>query len=131
MSNTIRNNVFASFCFFAMLFAAAVGVVDAQSVDPIEDDDILACVTMGDEVWAAPVALKPVLEDFTGQPATVETARQLLDRLPPANSTNGVRFEGGRPSSTVRQDLDSLGYKTMVPASVQLQGSAEAYQLTL
>ena len=131
MSNTIRNNVFASFCFLAVLFAAAVGVVDAQSIDPIEDDDILACVTMGDEVWAAPIALKPALENATGKNATVETARQLLDRLPVASATNGVRFEGGNPSQAVRQDLHSLGYASILPSTSQVQGAQAAYTATL
>ena len=131
MSNTIRNNVIASFCFFAVLFAAAVGVVDAQSQTPIDDEDILACVTMGDEVWAAPVALKPALESATGQNATVETTRQLLDRLPQASSSNGVRFEGGNPSQAVRQDLKSLGYDVIAPTQPQVPGAQHAYSATL
>ena len=131
MSNNIRNNVFASFCFFAVLFAAAVGAVEGQSIDPIEEDDILACVTVGDEVWAAPVAFKNALENATGQSATVESTQQLINRLPQANSANGVRFEGGEPSSDVRQDLDSLGYRSKAYDSPQVSGAGVAVELTL
>ncbi|MDF1701969.1 MAG: hypothetical protein P1V36_12495 [Planctomycetota bacterium] len=118
MFNAIRTNALASFCFFALILAAAVGVTEAQSATPIEDDEILACVTVGDEVWAAPVALKQALEDATGMNATVESMADLLDRLPPANNGNGVRFEGGVPSISVQQDLDDLGYGTQVALAV-------------
>jgi hypothetical protein len=113
-NNTIRKNVIASFCFFALLFAAAVGVVDAQSENPIEDDEILACVSVGDEIWATPVALKQQLEDVTGQPATVETMSHLMGRLPVATPSNGLRFEGGYPSVSVAQNLDDLGYESQI-----------------
>lgn len=129
MSNKIRNNVFASFCFFAVLFAAAVGVVDAQSEHPIDDDDVLACVTVDDVVYATPVALKAELENATGQVATVETTQELINRLPNATTNNGVRFEGGMPTQGVQEDLEQLGYVTMQSEAPTVQGAQSAYLL--
>ena len=110
MATFIRSHFLTGLCVFALLFAAAAGVVDAQSENPIDEDDILCSVAMGDEVWAAPLALRTELEAATGQTAIVETARSLLGRLPPATQNNGVRFEGGLPSVQVREDLHDLGY---------------------
>jgi hypothetical protein len=112
-NNTTRKNVIASFCFFALLFAAAVGVVDAQTENPIEEDDIVASVAVGDEFWTAPVALKEELEVATGRIATVETMTQLLNRLPLATPSNGLRIEGGYASPVVRFKLENLGYDSL------------------
>lgn len=131
MSNTIRTNALAAFTFFAFLFAAAAGVVEGQSDTPIEDEDILACVTVDETVWAAPVALKNALENLTGQSATVESTEQLINRLPRASSTNGVRFEGGQPTPNVVQDLESLGYQTLDYDCPHVPGANTAYEATL
>jgi hypothetical protein len=112
-NNTIRKNVIASFCFFALLFAAAVGV-DAQTDSPIEEDDIVASVSVGDEFWTAPVALKQALEVATGQVAIVETMTQLLNRLPAATPSNGLRIEGGYASPVVKFKLENLGYDSLM-----------------
>ena len=112
-NNTIRKNVITSFCFFALLFAAAVGVVDAQADNPIEEEDIVASVTVGDEFWTVPVALKQALEVATGQSATVESMTQLLNRLPAATPLNGLRIEGGYASPVVQVQLENLGYGSL------------------
>ncbi len=116
-NNTIRKNFIASFCFFALLFAAAVGVVDAQADQPIEEDDIVASVSVGDEFWTSPVALKAQLEIATGQVATVETMTQLLNRLPQATASNGLRIEGGYASPVVKTKLEDLGYSSLTNIS--------------
>jgi len=114
MSTIIRKNFIASFCFFALLFAAAAGIVDAQADNPIEEDDIIATVPVGDDVWVTPLALKTELEVATGKTATVESMSSLLARLPFATRTNGVRFEGGVPAMAVQNDLYDLGYATQM-----------------
>ena len=131
MSNNIRTNIFASFTFFAILFAAAVGVVEGQSDNPIDEDDILACVTVDDTIWAAPYSLRHALETATGKNATIESTTQLLNRLPQATGTNGVRFEGGEPAPEVREDLELLGYETMESVNPDVSGANSAYELTL
>ena len=114
MSKYFRTTtVAATLCALALVFAAAV--VEAQSEDPIMDDEILCSITVGEAVWAAPVAHQVALELHFGQPATLETMRQLLDRLPPASPTSAVRIEGGHLGLGVAQDLEALGYVNQMP----------------
>ena len=133
MFNTnVRKHVTTGFCFFALLFAAAVGVVDAQTDSPIDEDDIIVSVPVGDDFWISPLALKIELEMATGGIATIETMADLLGRLPTATPSNGVRFEGGMPALAVQQDLGMLGYQTQsfipVPA---VQGALFAIRQSL
>ncbi len=130
MSKNIRNNVLAVICTFALLFAAAV-VVEAQTDNPIFDDELVASIQDGDTWWIVPVSLVDQLELHLGEQATIETMSQLLTRLPLASSVNDLRFEGGYPSVSVSQDLDTLGYVTQSSAqTASLPGAGHAYVRT-
>ena len=122
-------NTLAALTTIALLFAVAVGV-EAQSEDPILDDDIVCSIQVGGDVWVARVNQKSALENHFGEAATVETLGQLVGRLPTAGSTNSVRFEGGAPSSDVRMDLADLGYETLGTANPEIPGAASAYTFT-
>ena len=109
MSNINRRTVLTAIFTVALLFAAALGV-DAQSNKPINDDDIVACIQVGPELWVTHLGLQGELEIRHGQSAVVEPMGLLLQNLPVAAPGRTVRFEGAVPSSSVSDDLDALGY---------------------
>jgi len=112
MSKNFRNHVAATLCALALVLTAAA--VEAQSEDPILDDELMCCITLDEVVWAVPVAYQPQLEAYLGQPGVIRTARELLDVLPPAGPTNAVHIEGGYPGLGFAQGLDALGYTMQI-----------------
>ena len=121
MSRKLINNLTAAFCTVALLFAVTVGV-EAQSDDPIFEDDIICSIQIGSDWHVAPAAKQNALENHHGQTATVESMAALLLRLPQAGTFNTVRFEGGYPGGSVGTGLDNLGYTLEVPVTPLLNG---------
>lgn len=116
MSNFLRNNTFAIFCVLALAIAGTVRGVDAQTDDPIfDEDDLVCCVVVNDTHWVVPVALQSALEWYLEAPGAVSTMAELIDSLLPATTTSAVRFEGGFPSAVVALALDARGYMNEVP----------------
>lgn len=106
----------------ALTFVLAVllvpaGEVAAQSQIPVEEDDLeslVACVTMGPEVWVAPLALQAELDAVTGYRSTVQPLGAVIDQLAPAVAGEDLRFEGCRPVGDAVHLLEEKGYVTEV-----------------
>lgn len=114
-----------------LVFALAILLVpaadvSAQSQIPIEDDDIVATVTMDEIVFVVPHVLQPALEQYTGQSAEVLPMWALLSQLPTATATNSVQFEGGYPASGPALDLVLLGYGTALSLVPVVEGAGIA-----
>ena len=125
MSRKLFNNTLAALCTFALLFAVAMGV-EAQTDDPLFEDDIVCSIQDGSELWVAPLQHKAALESQLGETATVEPFAALLDRMPQASNQATIRFEGGYPSGTAASELNALGYVTEVPVPATLRGCKSA-----
>lgn len=124
-NKTIIQNTLAAVCTLALLFAVAV-VVEAQTDEPIFEDDIICSIQQGPILYVAPASLKQALESTLGATAQVESLGALLLRVPPANNTNVVRFEGGYPAGAAVQGLCQLGYVTEMTAQPEIPGAAVA-----
>jgi hypothetical protein len=122
MPRKIINNTLAVACTLALLFAVAMGV-EAQTDDPLFEDDIVCSIQSGNDLWVAPVLLRGQLETHLGCQATVEPLSSLLQRIPPATQQSTLRFEGGYPSGTVAVGLSDLGYTSEVPVPTELVGA--------
>lgn len=113
MSSFLRKNAFAIFCTLALVIAAGISSVDAQTEDPIfDEDELICCITTGDTHWVVPQALQGAAEWFLNASGQVQTVSEFVNGLLPATSTSAVRMEGGFPSPTVAQELDARGYIT-------------------
>ena len=130
MSRKLISNTVAALCTVALLFAVAVGV-DAQSDDPLFEDDVICSIQQGRDLWVAPESLRPALEAHLGQTATVEPMSSLLGRIPSATKANSVRFEGGFPGPNVSLCLDALGYTTSTDVSSEIAGANSAVSRTI
>lgn len=116
MSRYLRSNAFTIFAVLALVIAATVSSVDAQTEDPIlDDEDIFFSITVGDTHYAMPVALQAAAESFLGTTGQILTVSEFVNNLLPATSTSVLRFEGCFPSASVAMDLDALGYWHEVP----------------
>jgi len=129
MSRKLFNNTLAALCTFALLFAVTVGV-DAQSDDPIFEEDVICSIKVGPNFYVVPVDLRPALEAYLGATATVEPMSSFLGRVGPANPLKSVRFEGGYPGTSVAQSLGGLGYNTSTSVTPELAGANTAVTLT-
>ena len=70
MSRKLFTNTLTIFCTAALLFAVAMGV-EAQSDDPLFEDDIVCSIRDGQDLWVAPLHQKTELENHLGETATV------------------------------------------------------------
>ena len=100
--------------------------VEAQSDDPLFEDDIVCSIRDGQDLWVAPLHQKTELENHLGETATVEPFAALLDRMTQATTLNSVRFEGGYPAGSAVAELNGLGYAVEVPATTMLPSSNSA-----
>ena len=130
MSNKTFTHVTAVFCTIALLFAAYMGA-EAQSEDPIFEEDLICSIQSDGECWVATMNLKGELEHHLGQVAVVETLGQLIDRLPVATRDNKVHFEGGWPMGVASNDLDDLGYRLQSSTPPSLAGAVVAVLRTV
>ena len=116
MSRYLRNNAFAIFCTLALVIAATVSGVEAQTEDPIfDEDELICCITTGDTHWVVPVALQSAAEWYLGTTGQIDTMGAFVSSLLPATPTSAVRMEGGFPSPLIAQQLDARGYLTEMP----------------
>ena len=129
MSRKLFNTTLAALCTAALLFAVAVGV-EAQSDDPIFEEDLVCSIQAGPELWIVPAVMQPVLENHLGLAAIVEPMAALLLRIPAASPSSFVRFEGGYPGGTVAAHLDSLGYRLEIQSTPDLLGAITAVTRT-
>jgi len=125
MSRKLFNTTLAALCTAALLFAVAVGV-EAQSEEPLFEEDLVCSIQIGTELWIVPAVMQPVLENHLGLAAIVEPMAALLLRMPAATPSSSVRFEGGYPGGTVAAHLDSLGYRLEVQSTPELLGTLTA-----
>ncbi len=111
MSSYIRKNAFAILCTLALV-VAGIASADAQTEEPIfdEEEDIVACVHIGDLYHVVPVAHAPALETFYGVTPTIESVVDFVANLPFANSSITVRIEGASLAPSIDIALCERGY---------------------
>ena len=124
-NKTIIHNTIAAACTVALLFAVAV-VVEAQTDEPLFEEDIVCSIQQGPVLHVAPASLQHALELSLGAPAQVETLGDLLARVPVANESNLVRFEGGYPAGSAAQSLCQLGYVNETAVQPEVPGVSQA-----
>lgn len=130
MSNKIFTNLTAIFCTVALLFAGYMGA-EAQTEEPIFEDELICCIQSGNEYVVAPMQLKQELESHFGQVAVTESLGTLIARLPAATTLNGVRFEGGWPQGMAASNLHGLGYTLQTSTPPTLSSATVAVLLTV
>jgi len=121
-NKTILQNTIAAVCTIALLFAVVV-VVEAQTDEPLFEEELVCSIQQGPVLYVAPANLQQALEQSLGATAQVETLGALLSRVPPANQSNAVRFEGGYPAGNAAQSLNLLGYVTAMTVTPEIPGA--------
>lgn len=124
-NKTFLQNTIAAVCTIALLFAVVV-VVEAQTDEPIFEEDVICSIQQGPVLYVAPANLKQALELSLGAPAQVETLGALLLRVPVASHKNVVRFEGGYPVGAAAQSLSLLGYCMEMNVQPEIPGALVA-----
>ena len=130
MSSKTFTHITAAFCTIALLFAGYMGA-EAQTEDPIFEEDLVCSIQSGNEYVVATIALKLELEQQFGQVAVIEPLGVLIARLPNATTTNAVRFEGGWPQGAAASNLHGLGYTLQSDTQPILAGATVAVLRTV
>lgn len=95
---------------------------------PIFEDDIVASVEVGTEVWVVPFARAADLSAYAGTQACQHSLDALLDAIEGGYSPSAVRFEGCHAAEAGAARLSAEGYGTVSSVAPQVNGSSYARQ---
>ncbi len=108
----------------AMLAAPSIPSASAGDYLPIFEDQVVASVAVGDNVYIAIQSRKTELEQKYNAQATEQTLGATIAQAPAATSANEIVMHGCYAAGKAATDLENKGYDTRDDVSSTFAGAS-------